>query len=108
MLSVNSGIKQITPVSTPGTVVHPTLGQSDISGTQFVQNVQQPHPATVGGTPTVPAYDPSLNISSSVAHSTSHLFPLASKSGVDTVASASGVMPSVANIATSLTTTGQQ
>lgn len=104
ILNINSGVKQITPVSSP--VAHATMGQSDISEAQLVQNFQQPHPATVGGTPTVPACDPSLSVSYGIPHSTSHLFPLPSKSGTDTTAVASGVMPSVANIATSFTTTG--
>lgn len=105
-LNVSSGMKQMMPASSAGTVAHPTVGQSDGSGTQFVQNFQQPHPATVGGTPTVPACDPSLGTEYSIPHSTSHLFPLPSKSGAESVATASGVMPSVANIATTLTTTG--
>ncbi|PSN44501.1 hypothetical protein C0J52_09066 [Blattella germanica] len=53
-----------------------------------------PHPATVGGSTTVA--------------STSHLFPLPVRSGVETAATASGVVPSVVRTANTLATSFSQ
>lgn len=49
-----------------------------------------PHPTLAGGTVTVTG--------------TSHLFPLPPRSGIETAATASGVLPSVVRTATTLTT----
>lgn len=49
-----------------------------------------PHPALAGGTVTVTG--------------TSHLFPLPPRSGIETMAAASGVVPSVVRTATTLAT----
>lgn len=54
-----------------------------------------PHPATLGG-------------STTLGHTTSHLFPLPPRSGIETMATASGVVPSVARTATTLATSISQ
>ncbi|XP_054258703.1 Golgi reassembly-stacking protein 2 [Macrosteles quadrilineatus] len=66
-----------------------------------------PHPAMLGGLPTVPSstLGAAFNLPPSTfpsAPPTSHVFP--PRSGVDTVAAASGVVPSVAHMATSAIT----
>ncbi|XP_075221040.1 Golgi reassembly-stacking protein 2 [Lycorma delicatula] len=80
-----------------------------------------PHPAALGGTTTVfgPPASSFPNTTAGVSgmvfnsaaapvssgnNSTSHLFPLPPRSGNESIATASGVMPSVANLATTLAT----
>nr|CAD7448500.1 unnamed protein product [Timema bartmani] len=62
---------------------------ASVSSQPAVNNLAEFHPAMAGGTTT-----------------TAHLFPLPSRSGTETAATASGVMPSMASSATTLATSG--
>ncbi|XP_067013362.1 Golgi reassembly-stacking protein 2 isoform X2 [Anabrus simplex] len=80
-----------------GSVMTPTAPPtSDIaSGIAGMSLAGAPHPATLGGTTTM-------------GHTTSHLFPMPPRSGIETAATASGVVPSVARTATTLATSVSQ
>jgi hypothetical protein len=72
--------------------------------------VTAPFPNLAGGkspfptAATAPAPHPALAAGTVTVTGTSHLFPLPPRSGIETMATASGVVPSVVRTATTLTT----
>nr|CAD7460461.1 unnamed protein product [Timema tahoe] len=75
------------PAPVPLLPVGPPDVPASVSSQPAVNNLAEFHPAMAGGTTT-----------------TAHLFPLPSRSGTETTATASGVMPSMASSATTLAT----
>lgn len=86
----------VGPVFGVGTVPHPTVTASlpnltgAVSPLSTLTSTPSPHPALAGGSVTVTG--------------TSHLFPMPPRSGIETMATASGVVPSVVRTATTLAT----
>nr|CAD7431017.1 unnamed protein product [Timema monikensis] len=77
------------PAPVPLLPVGPPDVPASVPSLPAVNNLTEFHPAMAGGTTT-----------------TAHLFPLPSRSGTETAATASGVMPSMASSATTLATSG--
>jgi len=90
----------VGPVFGADTVPHPTVTAAlpnlagAVSPFPTPTSAPAPHPALAGGSVTVTG--------------TSHLFPLPPRSGIETMATASGVVPSVIRTATTLTTSFPQ
>uniref|UniRef100_A0A1B6C4M3 PDZ GRASP-type domain-containing protein n=1 Tax=Clastoptera arizonana TaxID=38151 RepID=A0A1B6C4M3_9HEMI len=98
----NELINQMNTLSLSGAPAPQFTSQPPMTQTTSGVGIQpqyiQPHPAQLGGVPTVPVSEPGL--------STSHLFPFPPNSGIETVGTTSGVMPSIANIPTTPATVG--
>jgi len=86
----------VGPVFGADTMPHPTVTTSlpNLAGAMSPfptpTSAPAPHPALAGGSVTVTG--------------TSHLFPMPPRSGIETMATASGVVPSVVRTATTLAT----
>ncbi|RZF42648.1 hypothetical protein LSTR_LSTR001443 [Laodelphax striatellus] len=89
----------------------PTSGGYSAAPAYHIQpSVAPPHPAMMGASTTVPSYAPGFGtavgpqqpfiVNGQDAPTSGSQYPLPPRSGVHTVATASGVMPSMANLAT--------
>ncbi|XP_046680896.1 Golgi reassembly-stacking protein 2 isoform X1 [Homalodisca vitripennis] len=105
-----SSVAPPTPITSPlvSTVPYPSPLPPSVPPTTFTSpppvvppSMFPPHPATLGGLPTVPSstLGAAFNLPTSPAN---NMFP--PRSGVETVATASGVVPSIAHMATSAIT----